>query len=480
MKKLIIFAVFFCVNVVQAQTETPPMPGKPRAVTIPQAVEKTLPNGLRVIVIERKNVPLVSANLIVKNHYERPATAALMSSLLMQGTRTRTAEQIAQQIEFLGASLDDYADEDASGVRLQVMSDKFDQALAIAADTIKNPSFPVKEIDLAKRQGRDEREVQLKEPDFVAQTALRRLIFVEERYGAFPSLDEIDRIKRANLIKAHQEIYRANCAILVIAGDITPVTAFALAKKHFGNWTKAREKLRIPFLRSDGTSDKLNIEKVTVIDMPDSGQAAIVIGLLTSFTRQHPKYFAGLVANSILGGGYSARLNQEIRIKRGLSYGANSSLQIFDDAGVFAAATQTKNESAAEVAEIIAGEFNKLVRKNVAAGELAARQAVLIGDFSRDLETNGGLVERVGELALYRLDLAEINSYIANVQKVTDADLLDFLPQVYGENPAHIVVAGDAKKFLPDLRMRFGTIAFDVIPAAQLDLSSESLRKIAK
>ena len=154
-----------------------------------------------------------------------------------------------------------------------------------------------------------------------------------------------------------------------------------------------------------------------MIDKPDAGQAAVFLAR-TGINRKDPDYFRGIVSNSVLSG-YSGRLNQEIRIKRGLSYGAGSTLDTRRDVGPFVASAQTKNESGAQVADLLLGEIGRLSSAPPADVELTPRKAVLIGNFSRNLETASGLVGQVGSLALYGLGLDEINRYINNVQAIT-------------------------------------------------------------
>jgi zinc protease len=212
-----------------------------------------------------------------------------------------------------------------------------------------------------------------------------------------------------------------------------------------------------------------------VIDKPDAGQAAVYVAR-TGITRKDPDYFRGIVSNSVLSG-YSGRLNQEIRIKRGLSYGAGSALDTRRDVGPFVAVAQTKNESGAVVADLLIGEIKRLSSSPPDEIELTPRKAVLIGGFSRNLETASGLVSQIASLALYGLSLDEINRYINSVQAVTTADVQKFAETRLDAKTSNIIVVGDAKAFLPELKKKFENI--EVIPIAELDLNTASLRKKA-
>jgi zinc protease len=208
--------------------------------------------------------------------------------------------------------------------------------------------------------------------------------------------------------------------------------------------------------------------------MPGAGQAAVVVSR-PGLRRVDPAYTSAIVANAVLGTGYSSRLNEEIRIKRGLSYGAGSAFDLRRDVGPFTASAQTKNESAPEVATIIIDELNGMVSAAVPETELTPRKAVLIGSFGRSLETAQGLATRIGALALYGLPLDEINRYISGVQSVSAADVQKFAGGHLSGGDANIVIVGDATKFLPALNQHFKNV--DVIPVADLDLNSATLRK---
>ncbi len=213
--------------------------------------------------------------------------------------------------------------------------------------------------------------------------------------------------------------------------------------------------------------------RVVVIDMPQSGQAAVVVGR-TGIRRTDPAYMNAIVANSVLGSGYSSRLNQEIRIKRGLSYGAGSSFEPRVDVGPFTARTETKHESAAEVVGIMVSQMSQLSAAAVPDAELTPRKAALIGDFAQSLETTSGIVMRVSSLALYGLPLSEINRYVSGVQAVSAADVQKFAASNLGGPNVNVVVAGDASKFLEPLKKQFGEV--EVIKAEELDLNSATLR----
>jgi zinc protease len=460
--------------------ETPPVPAAPRSVTIPKPVERTLKNGLRVIIVESANMPLVTAGLMIKSGGEvDPAplsgVADMTADLLTKGTKTRTAPEIAQAVEALGGELSSGGSWDSSIVTVNVMSSKITPAMEILADVVRNPTFKDEEIERLRQQNLDNLSVSLSQPGSVAGYVAARVVFGDEAYGhpLSGTPESIQRIKRENIVALHSKYYRPDNAILVFAGDIKSAEAFKLAERLFGDWAKPAEPLPASEMKS--ASDAVSAKpRVVVIDMPDAGQAAVVV-TRRGLKRTDPEYFRGIVANSVLGGGYSARLNQEIRIKRGLSYGAGSSLSTRREAGPFSASTQTKNESGAEVASLLMSELTRLSSEPIADTELTPRKAVLTGNFGRNLETTDGIATQVATLALHGLSLDEINNYIKNVQAVSGSDVQKFAGTRIDAKGANVVIVGNAKVFLEDLRKQFPNV--EVIPMAELDLNSATLRK---
>ena len=464
----------------QQPNATPPPPAAPRSPQVPKPVERTLANGLRVIVVERKNVPLVTAAVYIKNggEVDPPQLAGLAdmtASLLTKGTDKHTAPEIAEAVETLGGIIESGAAWDRSTADVNVMSSRFPQALAILAEVVRRPAFKDEEIERLRQQYLDDLQVALGDPGQIARFAAARLVFGDAPYGhpLSGTPESIARIKRDDIVKLHATYYRPDNAILVVGGEINPATVFNLATKLFGDWQKPATPLSRSSAQAAHNTESNVKPRVVVIDKPDAGQAAVYVARL-GLSRNDPDYYRGIVANSILSG-YSGRLNQEIRIKRGLSYGAGSSLDVRRDTGPFVASAQTKNPSGAQVAELLLGELGRLATGAVPETELTPRKAVLIGNFARNLETSSGLVTQVGSLALYGISLEEINHYINSVQSVTATDVQRFAGGRLAAQGASIVIVGNAKEFLPELQKQYPNV--EVIPVAELDLNSASLRK---
>ena len=473
---VILVALPVCV-LAQTPQSTPPPPSTPRSVQFPKPTEHTLPNGLRVIVIERPETPLVAAQLVIKNGgevdpKELAGLADMTASLLTKGTLTRDATRIAEEIEGLGGSLESGARWDASTASASVLSGKFSQALEILADVVRHPTFKSDEVERLRQQSLDNLTLQMGQPSAIARFVGSRVLFGDSPYGhsLIGTTESLPRITANDISKLHNRYYRPDNAILVIGGGIDAKTGLSLATKYFGDWQKPTIPLPTDSnMANQGTKGG----RILVIDKPDAGQAAVfLVGI--GIDRTAKDFFPGIVSNSVLSG-YSGRLNQEIRIKRGLSYGAASSLDARRTNGAFVASAQTKNESGSEVAKLLIGEINRLSSEPPADAELTPRKAVLIGNFSRNLETAGGLVSQVASMALYGLNLDEINRYIGNVQAVTTSEVQKFASTRLDPKASNIIIVGNATAFLADLQKQYKNV--EVIKISDLDLNTALLKK---
>jgi zinc protease len=341
------------------------------------------------------------------------------------------------------------------------------------ADIVRNPAFKEEELERQRQQLLDQLAVDVSNPGRLARFVAARVVFGASPYGHLltGTPETINRIKRDDIVRFHSTYYRPDNAILVIGGHVKPDDAFKLAEKTFGDWPRPAAPLPVVSAPAKDTSSAG--QRVLVIDKPDAGQAAVVL-VRTGLKRTDPDYFRGIVTNSVLSG-YSGRLNQEIRIKRGLSYGARSTLDVRRDVGPFMAETQTKNPTGSQVAALLLSELGRLSSEAITETELTPRKAVLIGNFGRGLETASGLVTQIGALALYGLSLDEINSYIKNVQAVTAGDIQKFAGSRLGAKDASIVIVGKASDFIDELRKQFPNV--EVIRESELDLNAASLKK---
>jgi zinc protease len=456
--------------------DTPPAPSAPHATQFAQPKETRLENGLRVIIAERPGLPLLSAEMLLRVGAEvdpsnLAGTASMAGSLLTKGTESMSAPQIAIAIESLGGDISSGAGWDQSTASVVVMSNKADPALAILADVVLHPAFKQEEVDRLKKQRLDGLRVALEQPGAVASYASGRVVFGAGEYGhsAGGTIETLQAMQREDIVKFYKSYYAPANAALLFVGDVTVEQAKAYAQKFFGAWKSDAAPSAGPPAPPQRDWKPQNI----VIDMPQAGQAAVAISK-PAIKRTSPDYYAGLVANAALGNGFVSRLNREIRIKRGLSYGARSSLDARRDTGPFTAAAQTKNESAAEVAKLLMSELKRLATEPVRGEELKSRQAILTGGYARSLETNEGFAEKLASLATYDLPLDRLNQFIPRINAITTQDVTAFVTK-HLVSPPSLIIAGKAPAFIETLKKEFRETK--VIPQANLDLNQPDLVK---
>ncbi|MFN3583953.1 M16 family metallopeptidase [Phenylobacterium sp.] len=460
----------------EGQRETPPPIGEPIQPVLPRPAERTLANGLKVIVARSSDLPLVTADLTVKTGaWADPrglsGAASMTAGMLTEGTKTRSAQQIASQTEALGATLAAGAGLESSSVTLSAMPDKLPAALAIMADVARNPAFAAEELERQRHQSLDSLQVAYQQPGSLAAFVVAPVVFAGTPFGHPPqgTPASIARLKPETLAAIHQGFFRPDNAILVLTGDIAPEHGFALAEAAFGDWTAPMTPLpAAPDVRPEPKP------RAVVIDLPGTGQASVNV-VRPAIARTDPDYYPGMVAGTVLGGGYSARLNAEIRIKRGLSYGARAGLSTNRTTGSFRASAQTKNESAPQVLDLIKAEMTKLAAEPASAEELKARKSVLVGGFGREVATSGGLADILGNFALYGVPLDELTLYTRKVEAVDAGAVQAFARKVFDPATSSVIVAGDAKAFAEGLKSRLPNL--EIVPAADLDLENPTLRK---
>jgi len=472
---VVIFGVTVRAALAISGVDTPPPPAPPHEINFTQPKETKLENGVRVIVAERPDLPLLAAEVVVRNGAEidppnLAGTASITGALLTKGTESMSAPQVASAIESLGGDISSGAGWDSSTASVVVMSDKAEAALTILADVVLHPAFKQEEIDRLKKQRLDGLRVALQQPGALAAFVTDRVVFDSGEYGHSTggTIETVQAMQRDDIVKLYKSYYSPTNAAVIFVGKVTLEQGKAYAQKYFGAWKADATVVKA----APPSTTEWKPENV-VVDMPQAGQSAVALSR-PAIKRSSPDYYSGLVANAALGNGFISRLNREIRIKRGLSYGARSSLDARRDTGPFTASAQTKNESASEVARLIMAELKRLATDPVQGEELKSRQAVLTGSYARGLETDEGFAGNLASLAAYNLPLDRLNAFIPKINAVKTEDVTAFVTKYLSSTPSLIIV-GKAPVFIDPLKKDFPDVK--VIPQSNLDLNRPGLVK---
>ena len=438
--------------------DEPPLPQPPRPVTVPAFEEARLPNGLRVVVARRADLPLVTVLLQSSGGSSAdPAsraglagtTATLLTKGAVRGGKKLDATQIARQAEALGSTLEAGADWHSVTVSMTVNTAKLDAALALIADVARRPTFEQQELDRVREQSIDALKVSLSDPAALAGMVARRSFWGGSEYGSIATPATLARITRQDVLAFHGRTLREDRSTLILTGDITLEQALKLAGARLGDWRTrtpppVRDEAAVPVLRAPAT---------VLVNLPGAGQTGVVV-TVPFLSANDPQRRIGQVASAVLGGGYSARLNQEIRIKRGLAYGASTSAESHPapkdperiPGGMLSASTQTHNPNAAQVAQLVRGEILRLGEAPVPADELAARQATLVGGFARRLETTGGLAGMAADQLANGRALQDLQRAPEEILAVTAAQVRDFAAKRFTPAVLRTVIVSDLQQ----------------------------------
>ena len=456
--------------------ERPPQPLAAREILFPPYEVRSLANGMQVVAVLQHEQPVVSMRLMVRaGAAQDPAgktgVASLAAMLLDQGTTSRTAEQIADQIDTIGGALGTGSGADLTFINAIAMKDSFGPVMELLADVARNPVFAAEEIDRQKQQVESALRVSGEDPDYVASVVFDRLVYGFHPYGLPDSgtPETLARITRDDLQAYHRRHFVPNNAILAVVGDVTSEEAFATAERVFGRWPRAE----VPATAS--MEPPPSARRIVIIDKPDAVQTEIRVGML-AIPRKHPDYLAWNLAGKILGGEGANRLYNVLRSERGLTYGASAETAARKQAGDIVAETDTRTETTGEVLRLMLEEFTRLQAQRPYERELSGAQAYLAGSFPLTIETPDDIATEVLNVLFYELPVAEIGTFPKRVQAVTPDEILRVAQRYVLPDRLSIVLVGNASGFVRQLRAA-GFTQFDVIPIGDLDMMSASLRR---
>lgn len=409
--------------------------------------KETWENGLNLLVVERKSLPLVIVTVGIRagslvELAEKAGMANLTAELLTEGTSGRTGVQISEEIEFVGGSLGASGSYDYVTVSLLILKKDISLGFSLLSDIILNPVFPMEELD--KRRDRIKAGLKAAEddPGYLASKIFLREIYGDQPYGrpVQGSADTLDIITRDDLVAFHRNLYVPNNSVMSVVGDITVSEVRSLLTEHFAGWQARGVQLNEPVFTD------VRMKRQTVTINRDLAQANIIMGH-AGLRRDNADYYAASVMNYILGGGgFASRLMQSVREEKGLVYDIHSSLDAQKEGGSFSISLQTKNASANNVIEEILQEMRKMRNTPVLDEELADAKAFLTGVFPVRIETSERIASFLVATEMYGLGTGYMDDYPIYINSVTKGDILRVAEEYLHPEAYVLVVVADQEE----------------------------------
>ena len=429
----------------------------------------SLPSGIRLFVVEDHRFPLVNVRLAVRGGdaaggAEDAGLADALASLLTEGAGGRTARQIAEESDAIGGDVSAAADQDTLVVSGFALSDKAERLLTLMRDVALRPDFPAAEVELRRKNMLEELRLDRSQPDFLGRLAFFKRVYPGHPYGVTePTEASIARIDAPRLRALHARLFTPKGALLVIVGDISAAAAKQWAGARFADWPSDAP----PPPQAPAVEPSTAARRVYLVDRPGSAQTVLVVGNV-SITERDPGYFPLLSANEVLGGSFSSRLMQDLREKKGYTYGVRSRLAADVQAGAFIVTTQVRTEVTGAALKDLLGELERIRAEAVKPEELSRAKSFLAGSFTRRLEKQDGVADALTHALLHQLPDDFLDRYVSQVQAVTAEEALAAVRQDVRDAAGAVIIAvGDGAKIGEELK------AFSAQPVQLLDLNGE-------
>ena len=434
------------------RTHPPQLPSPP-ALHLPPVQTARLPNGLEIAVVEKHEVPVVDVSLLigagsVRDPADLPGLATFTAAVLQEGAGARNSLEIADEVGYLGARLFTGASYDAATVSLHVPKRRIGPALDLLADVLLRPTFPDSEISRQRDLRRSQILQQRDQPVAMANIAFSAIVYGGAHpYGRPLNGTETSTasLNRDRVAQFYQAYYRPNNARILVVGDVTLREVQALLTGRFAAWTAGD----VPAVEEARAPDAAP-RTIYLVDKPGAAQSVFRIGAV-AVRRATPDYFALTVLNTILGGSFTSRLNQNLRETHGYTYGASSQFAMRRMPGPFLAASSVVTAKTDSSLIEFMKELRRIRDDTVPSAELAKAKAYVTLGLPSEFETTTGAAAQFRELLLYGLPLDYFSSYIPQIDAVTAADVQRVARQYLDPDHFAIVVVGDRSQIASGL-----------------------------
>jgi zinc protease len=435
----------------------PPQPGRQSQRLFPTFALHTLKNGIPVYVVENHAQPYISLQLVVRSGAssdgDLPGLAEFASNLLLSGAGDRNAQQLAEEIDYLGATLDASAGRDETTIGLGVLSGFLPQALDLMADVVLRPTFPADEVGRERRQAVAALKQHRSDPNYLAAVQFRRELYKGGPYGTEidGTEESLRRIGQAECMGYHAKHFTAANVFFVAAGAVHVPEFLAMLDEHFAGWTGERPAtpVHVPVEHGD-------LPRVVIVDRPGSVQSALRVGT-PGLSRRDPDYIPLTTINTLFGGYFNSRINNNLRERNGYTYGARSLVDAPLMPGTLSVAASVGTAVTDAALGEIFNELRAITAEPVGNEELEMVKNYIVGSQALQIETPGQVASFVRAVALYDLPADYYQRFPAEVRRLTGDYLLEIARRYMNPERMVAVVAGDARSIREKLE-RFGPV----------------------
>ena len=463
-------ALLLVADAADAQRQPPPPPAPARPLQFPAFRETELPNGLKLLVVENHAHPVASVYLLVgagssSVPAERIGLAGVLAELLPKGTATRTGPQISGAIEATGGSIGAGSAEDYTNVYSTVLSENLPLAMELVADVGMNASFPEDEVASARDRALAQLQQWMADPSYVANRRFGERLYGRHPYGLYRSPQTLGALDRQAFVDFHRTHFHPDNALLVVAGDVDPARVEAMARQHFGGWSR-RETVAPRYTGIPAPSPT----RIVLVHRPGAVQSNVRAGTL-AIRAADADYPALLVMNKILGGGSDSRLFDILREQRGWTYGAFTDLNRPRDVGRVLAGMEVRSEvTDSAVAELLV-QLRRIASEPVSAEEMEAAKGYLVGSFPIGVQTAEQVAGQVAIIRMLGLPVEDLLQRRERVAAVTVDDVRRVAARYLRPDSLTVVVVGDAARVMAGLER--------IAPVELLDLEGRPMDRAA-
>ncbi len=431
----------------QIDRSVQPKPGPAPKVQLGKVEKFTLSNGLQVIMVENHKLPRASASLSIENmpviEGDKTGLSNMMGSLLGRGTSNITKDEFNEKVDYLGANVNFYS----SGASARSLKKYFPEVLGLMADGVKNSQFTQEEFDKEVKVTLDGLKSNEKSVTAIARRIESALIYGKNHpYGESTTKATVSNITLADVQNNFNTYYKPNNAYLVIVGDINPSATKKMVTKLFGDWKKGN----VPAV-AFAKPENVNTTEINFINMPNAVQSEIVVANNIDLKLGDKDYYAALLANSILGGGGTARLFMNLREDKGYTYGSYSSVRQNKHAATFRATASVRNIVTDSSVVEIQKEINKIRYEKASAEELKNAKAKYVGSFVMEVQKPATAARYALNIARYNLPADFYENYLKNINAVTLEDVQNVAIKYFKGDKARIIITGKGIDVLKNL-----------------------------